>query len=197
MGLFLDAAKAWEILKDISYEFDVTRKGKLVRIELFFFEEDFPHIAGMQYAKDVDFGVRSAEYYGEKLIPALINKKIDDMEIEKSKNWNKISGRLSAIINLQNILDGEFEIVSFDNRKVDVYSKIDAKFAIKSTASSDIFFVFLDERTGKYYCRSAFKKEKTDYMKNQATQTILRKIKKINSNQIILYIKDGYQPENK
>ena len=162
MGLFLDAANAWNDLHNISYILDIARKGVLTRIDSSFIDEDFPHLAGMQYARDVDFGIREAEYYGARLIPALLNKRIDDSKIEESRNWIKISGRLTAIINLQNTLDNEFCIVSFNKMKVRTFCQIEAKFLIKSMVSEDIYFLFLDERSGRYYCKSAFCKEFTD-----------------------------------
>jgi len=194
MGLFLDAAAAWTSLKNVTYIIEAARKGELTRIELSFSDEDFPHLVGMQYADDIDFGIRKAEYYGKRLIPALLKKRINDRKIESSRNWMKISGRLTAILNLQNTLDGDYRITYFNKSKVRGYSKIDAEFVIKSTISDDVYFVFLDKRTCKYYCKSAFKKEQTDYTENQSSLTILRKIKVINDIPELLYIKSGYQP---
>ncbi|MBP3359904.1 MAG: hypothetical protein J6N52_03550 [Clostridia bacterium] len=195
MGLFLDAAKAWSDLHNISYILDMARSGKLTRIDLSFLDDDFPHLAGMQYARDVDFGIRKAEYYGDRLIPALLDKRLDDSKIEKSRNWDKISGRLTAIVNLQNTLDNEFSIVSFNKSKVRAFSQIEAKFAIKSIISENIYFVFLDERSGRYYCKSAFRKEFTDYMENQSPMSLLQKIKILNNIPQTLFIKPGYVPE--
>lgn len=195
MSLLLDAAIAWNALHNVSYKFDIARKGGLKQIELCFCDRDFPHLAGMQYAKDVDFGIRGFEYYGEKLIPALLTKRLDDTKIESSRNWNKISGRLTAIINLQNTFDNEFRIFSFSNTKVRRHSQIDAKFLIKNMISDDIYFVFLDERSGRYYCKSAFRKDLIDYAENQSGMTLLQKVKTVDGMESILFIKDGYIPE--
>lgn len=195
MGLFLDAAIAWNDLHNVSYKLDVARKGKLTQIELYFCDEDFPHLVGMQYAKDVDFGIRKFEYYGEKLISALLTKRLDDARIESSRNWDRISGRLTAIINLQNTFDNEFKIFAFNRGKVRGYSQIDAEFLIKSTISDDIYFVFLDKRSGRYYCKSAFRKEPIDYAENQSGMTLLQKIKVVDGAVNILFTKDGYVPK--
>lgn len=175
MGLFLDAAIAWNKLSGTQYIFDLGRKGKLHKLTISFLNEDFPHLAGMQYAKDVDFGLDKAEYYGERLIPALLSKYMDDRKMEGSRNWERISGRLAAIVNLQNTLENEFTIVSFNKAKVRGFSQIDAKYAIRNTTSGDVFFVFLDEKSGRYYCKSAFKKELVDYTENQSTMTFCEK----------------------
>ena len=195
MGLFLEAAQAWKNLHDVRYVLFVARKGEVKRIELTFLDEDFPHLAGMQYAKDVDFGVRPAEYYGNRLIPMLLHKRMNDGKIEKSKNWNRIEGRLTAIIHLQNTLDDDFVIVAFNNNKVKGYSQIVAEYAIKSMVSDDVYFVFLDQQSGRYYCKSAFRKEATDYTENQTRMTLLQKIKITQDREDILYKKDGYEPK--
>lgn len=161
-----------------------------------FLNEDFPHLSGMQYAKDVDFGIRKSEYYGAKLVPALLSKYLDDTKIEGSRNWSKISGRLTAIINLQTTLEHEFVIVSFNRTKVRGYCQIEAQFAIKNITSGDVFFVFLDERRGRYYCKSAFRKEFTDYIENQSAMTVLQKIKVVDGVQNILFTRSGYQPND-
>lgn len=193
MGLFLDAAIAWNKLSDTQYIFDLGRKGKLHKLTISFLNEDFPHLAGMQYAKDVDFGLDRAEYYGERLIPALLSKYMDDSKMEGSRNWERISGRLTAIVNLQNTLENEFTIVSFNKAKVRGFSQIDAKYAIRNATSGDVFFVFLDEKSGRYYCKSAFKKELVDYTENQSTMTVLRKVKVVDGNSTILYTRPGYE----
>lgn len=194
MGLFLDAANAWHDLHDVKYILDIARKGEWKRLELTFLDEDFPHLAGMQYAGDVDFGIRKAEYYGERLIPALLTKRMDDARIEGSRNWERLSGRLRAILHLQATLDGEFKIVSFDKTKVRTFSRIDAQFVIKSEISDDIYFVFLDEKSGRYYCKSAFRKEFTDYAENQPVMMLLQKTKVKNDIADVLYTRSGYQP---
>ena len=175
MGLFFEAATAWNNMCDVTYILDIARNGTMKRIELSFLAEDFPHLAGMQYARDVDFGMRPAEYYGDQLLPALLSGQMDDTKIEKSRMWERISGRLNAIVNLQETLDGDFVIASFDKTKVKGYSQLNAHYVIKSLILEEMYFVFLDERSGRYYCKSAFKKEKTDYVCNQAVMTMLQK----------------------
>ncbi|MDD6916502.1 MAG: hypothetical protein PUJ07_09575 [Eubacteriales bacterium] len=85
----------------------IARSGKLTRIALFFLAEDFPHLAGMQYSRDVDFGIRKTEYYGERLMPAFPGKRLEDSKIEESRNWNKISGRLNST-NKQKAINATF-----------------------------------------------------------------------------------------
>lgn len=196
MGLLLDAARCWNDLHDVKYILDVARKGSLERVELSFLYEDFPHLAGMQYARDVDFGIRRSEYYGERLIPALLDKNMIDTKMEESRNWERITGRLKAIVNLQNVLDGEFTIVFFNKKKVRGFSQIEARFAIRSVTWGDVYFIFLDERSGRYYCKSAFRKETIDYTENQSIMAVLQKSKITAGKTEILYTRSGYCPDS-
>ena len=56
-------------------------------LSLSFCPEDFPHLAGMQYASDVDFGLNKAEIRSGKFISKIINGEVDDELIEKAAEW--------------------------------------------------------------------------------------------------------------
>lgn len=199
MCLFKQAAEAWLELVGTEYEIITGRKGKQYTIKLDFDAADFPHLVGMQYASDVDFGLRSSEYYGAKLIPALVDGKLDGTKIEKSRNWSKIEGRLKAIINLQKTLDSHFAISLFDPRNVrGIHSKIDADFVIKNPDTGETYFVFISEDNNhRQYCKSAFAQEDIDFMDNQQKLTVLQNTKRINESATVLFTHPNYKPENK
>ena len=186
MGLLFDAAKAWNALSNITYRIEVGRKGKQSSIELTFDLADFPHVAGMQYAKDVSFSLRPAQYYGSKLVPVLLSGTMDDSLITKSQSWDRIEGRLKAIINLQNTLEGEFIIAQFFPKRVPGFCSIQAKYVIKNSVSGEVFFVFLDEEYGRYFCKSAFQSDELDYTLNQPILTVLEVTKKSAGNTTLL-----------
>lgn len=188
MCLFLKAAQAWQKLVQTEYRITAGRKGKSVSFRLDFDFADFPHLVGMQYAQDADFGLRPSEYYGDKLVTALLSGKMDGRRIERSRNWEKIKGRLNAVISLQQTLDSEFLIARFDPNRVHTNSKIDADYVIKNLDSGEIYFVFIDEsKKHRYYCKSAFAKTHIDYMQNQALLTVLKKEKIENGSSRVLY----------
>ena len=153
MCLFLEAARAWQRLSGTEYRITAGRRGKTFSFALSFAFADFPHIAGMQYAQDVDFGLRPSEYYGEKLIPSILSSKLEASRIEQSRNWSRIKGRLNAVVHLQETLDSEFLIARFNPKLVRVNSKIDAEYVIKNLQSGEIFFVFIDDR--RWFCDPA------------------------------------------
>ncbi len=198
MCLLLEAAKAWQKLVETEYHITAGRKGKSVSIRLGFDFADFPHLAGMQYAQDIDFGLRSSEYYGEKLVPALLCGKMDGSKIEKGRNWEKIKGRLNAIIALQKTLDSEFSIALFDPFKVvHTNSKIDADYVIMNLDSGETYFVFIDEdKNHRHYCKSAFAKSNIDYMKNQPLLTVLKKEKFENGSRHVLFQHPNFKEQS-
>lgn len=196
MCLFVEAAKAWHQLIQTRYYITAGRRGKTYSFRLDFDYADFPHLAGMQYAQDVDFGIRDSEYYGDKLVPALLDGKMDGSRIEKSRNWERIKGRLQAIIGLQKTLESDFSIALFDPTKVHTNSRIDADYIIKNNESGESYFVFIDKDTKyRYYCKSAFAKGNVDYMRNQAQLTRLKVDKFENGKRQLLYLYPNYQEQ--
>jgi hypothetical protein len=195
MGLLLDAARTWDSLSHTVYNVEVGRKGKQFSIELSFAPADFPHMAGMQYAKDVSFGLRPAQYYGDQLIPMLLSRKMNDLLIMKSRSWNKIEGRLKAIVNLKNTLEGEFVIAQFFPERVHGFCSIQAEYVIKNTVSQEVFFVFLDQESGRYYCKSAFQSDDLDYTENQPILTVLEVTKSVSGAKILLRRHPSYKQD--
>lgn len=175
MGLLSNAAQKWNELCRKEYCITVARRGKKEDIVLKFRPVDFYHLAGMQYASDVDFKLSRNEYYGEKLMKLLNNDEFPkENAIEKSINWKKINGRLNAICLMNEILENDFEIFLFDPLKVQGYCRIDAKYVIKDKRSGAIFFLFLSKTDDNcYFCRSAFEMEDKDYTLNQLKMKLL------------------------
>lgn len=193
MNLLLQAAYAWAQLTCAEYRITVGRKGHTSCFQLCFSPEDFPHLCGMQYARDVDFGLRRNEFEGNKLLASLLSGKLDGARLEKSQNWEKIKGRLNAIIRLKQTLESDFVIARFDSKRVLTGSKIQAEYVIQNTTTGEIFFIFLDkDQSQRYYCKSAFAKTNVDYLKNQALVTVLEKEKYIDGTWKLLFRHPNY-----
>ena len=196
MCLFVEAAKAWQQLISTRYYIAAGRRGKTYSFRLDFDYADFPHLAGMQYAQDVDFGIRDSEYYGEKLVPALLEGKMDGSKIEKSRNWEKIKGRLRAIIGLKETLESNFSIALFDPSNVHTNSRIDAVYVIKNSISGESYFVFIDkDKSYRHYCKSGFAQGNIDYMKNQSMLTRLKVDRFEDGKRQLLFKHPNYQEE--
>lgn len=186
MCLLRKAEEAWEKLLNFRYDMVFGRKKKSYVVSLSFERYDFPHLVGMQYANDVDFKINSAEYYGEKLITAILSGRLDPKRIEKSKNWDRIQKRLQVLVNLQDTLENGFSFFLFSKAKVPRYSKIDAEYLIRNNHSGEMFFVFLDKESGRYFCKSAFGSE-MDYSRNQTPLTLLYKCRVEGENKEVLF----------
>lgn len=193
MGLLLEAARVWDELCKISYSIVLGHKGRPSEIKLTFEPADLPHLVGMQYAKDVDFGLRPAEYYGANLINAVLSGRLDESRICGAREWQRIEGRLNAIINMQQTLSGDFEIARFNPKKVHGSCNINAEYVIRNSLSGQIFFVFLDSEKDRYYCKSAFRNEYIDYMRFQTRMTVLSVTKRDSSGEKVLYQRDGFE----
>lgn len=193
MGLLDDAARAWGRLCNSSYTLFLGRKKKLHKVKIHFLPEDFPHICGVHYAFDAALRISKNELYGGRFIQAVNAGRVTDGELMGSRNWQRISGRLQTAANIEQILDGGFTIAEFHReRLLPIVSDIDAKYVIRGTRSGDVFFVFLDEDSGEYFCRSAFKYENTDYLRNQPILTTLKVIKEVNGTETVIYQRPGF-----
>ena len=193
MGLFLDAVHAWDELCKTSYSIELGHKGRQFTLNLTFEPGDLPHLAGMQYAKDVDFGLRPREYYGVNLMSAVLSGKLDENKICSARAWSRIEGRLMAIASLQKTLSGRFSIARFNPRKVPGSCSINAEYVIKNTISGETFFVFLDAENDRYYCKSAFRSEHTDYMRFQTSVTVLEVTRRECTKVELLYRHPNYR----
>lgn len=192
MGLLLDAACAWEDLCKVAYSIELGHKGKHFALFLTFEPSELPHLAGMQYATDVDFGLRRAEFYGENLIAAVLSGRLDENRIRNAREWPRIEGRLKAIVSLRQTFSGRFRIARFNPKKVSGSCNIDAEYIIENIVSGETFFVFLDAKKGRYFCKSAFQSEYTDYMRFQTTMTVLKVEKHDSLGTTVLYQHPNY-----
>lgn len=192
----MDAAVKWDGLSDTAYDITIGHRNLSKTLHISFDPMDFDHLSGIHYASDIDFGLHRREYRGKKLIPALLSKKLDDTRIEKSIHWDKISERLCAILNMTKILESDFSIYQFNPRKVNFHSKISAAYLIYCNETQDGIFLFLDEDQNRFYCKSVFNKDTSDYRINQTRWTVLKKEKIENGSTCTLYRNPAFK-ENK
>lgn len=193
MSLFLDAAVAWKQLLNKSYSIVIGHKRQSRVIDLSFQDADFDHLSGIQHANDVDFKIHRKQYRGANLIPALVDLKLDSSIIEKSENWNSISQRLQAIIQLEDILDSEFQIYAFDPHKLSFHTTIKAAYCIYSEDLQSGVFLFIDKEDKRFFCKSIFQKDNRDFTKNQTAWTVLKKVKYVDGSAVNLYTHKAYK----
>lgn len=92
------AAQEWMQLTDYIYAFTYGYKNKLYDVNLTFSIEDFPHLAGFQYLKDIVI----PRYNATKVIERILDGTININQINKSGQFKQmIEPRLNALVHLK------------------------------------------------------------------------------------------------
>lgn len=147
----------------------------LYPINLSFFFEDYPHLAGFQYMKDISL----PNYTPAKIVDRILEGKITFEQIKKAAQYEKmIKPRLKALIQLKNSLDNEFNLYSFMPRMYSFYTSIRADYLIASHVVIDSFvFIIHTSPNGDakcdFLCCSAFAKGDRDYEQNQKKRAVI------------------------
>ena len=184
MGLLLDAARAWEKMCLISYQFTYGMNKKLHHIVLSFQGEQFAHLSGIHYISDIDL---SLPYKKSNFLTMVLHGNIPDESITRSCHWADITNRLEAIIRLERILVSDFSFYLFRANRLPFHSNIDASFLIKDEITGDTVFLFVSGELEASFCRSIFMKTNRDYSANQKRLAQLRKIKVIAGGTFVVF----------
>ena len=175
--ILYQAACVWKELMTYRYVFTYGYKGHLHTINLTFSSEDFPHLAGFQYLKDI----RLPRYNPRKIVDMVLQQKITYTDIQKAALFHElVEPRLAALVQLKEALDCDFDLFTYAPRFYPFITKIKADYLIV-TQQEPISFVFiLKESPGgesicDYLCCSAFEKGDRDYRTNQQRRTLLKK----------------------
>ena len=167
----------WNELTEYNYLLTYGYKNKLYEMNLTFSPEDFPHLAGFQYLKDIVL----PRYNPKKTVSRILDGTIKSEQIQKAVQYEKmIVPRLEALVRIKDTLDNDFELFSYMPRMYPFYTQIKADYLI-SRHSNITSFVFIiqanTDSTAKcdYLCCSAFKQENRNYEANQRSLALLKK----------------------
>lgn len=177
MDILKQSALAWKELTEYRYQFVYGYKKTLYPINLTFSNEDYPHLAGFQYMKDISL----PNYSSAKIADRILEGKISFEQIQKATQYEEmIKPRLEALIHLKNSLDHDFNLYSFMPRMYPFITNIKADYLITSHLVIDSY-VFIIHTTPKgdakcdFLCCSAFAKGDRDYETNQRKRALLKK----------------------
>ena len=177
MDILQQSALAWKKLTEYRYQFVYGYKKTLYPIYLTFSFEDYPHVAGFQYLKDITL----PNYTSAKIVNRILEGKITIEQIQKSAQYEEmVKPRLEALIHLKNSLDNDFNLYSFMPRMYPFITNIKADYLISSHIDIDSY-VFIIHTTPNgnakcdFLCCSAFTKGERDYEANQRKRTLLKK----------------------
>lgn len=189
------AALVWDSISQYKYSFTYGFKMKLYTINLSFSSEDFPHLAGFQYLKDLTL----PRFTPAKTVSKILDGTITQELIEKGIQYEEmVKPRLLALVSLEEMLDKEFTLYSFMPRFYPFVTSIRADYLIASHIGS-VSFIFLireGERSivSDCICCSTFIKEERDYEQNQRPYTLMKKakIRLTDGKTDVLFLKDGF-----
>lgn len=177
MNILQQSALAWKELTEYRYQFVYGYKKMLYPINLSFSFEDYPHLAGFQYMKDISL----PNYTQARIVDRILEGKITFEQIQKAAQYEEmVKPRLEALVQLKNSLDNEFNLYSFMPRMYSFYTNIKADYLIASHVVIDSF-VFLIHTSPNgdakcdFLCCSTFAKGDRDYEQNQKKRALLKK----------------------
>ena len=145
MDILKQSALAWKELTEYRYQFVYGYKKTLYPINLTFSNEDYPHLAGFQYTKDISL----PNYSSTKIAERILEGKITFEQIQKAAQYEEmIKPRLEALIHLKHSLDHDFNLYSFMPRMYPFITNIKADYLIASHLMIDSY-VFIIHTTPK------------------------------------------------
>lgn len=177
MNLLQQSALAWKEITKYRYLFTYGYKKKLYPINLTFSLEDYPHLAGFQYTKDISL----PNYTSAKIVNRILEGKIPFEKVQKATQYEEmIKPRLETLIYLKNSLDNEFTLYSYVPRMYPFITNIKADYLFASHINIDSFiFIIRSTPQGEakcdFLCCSLFEKGDRDYEANQRPLALLKK----------------------
>ena len=171
------AAEVWKELTEYHYVFTYGYKGELHEIKLTFSPEDFPHLAGFHYLKDLAL----PRYSPRKTVDMILSGKITHETVRKGAQYQElVEPCLVALVRLKEVLEQDFDLFSYVPRFYPFVTKIKADYLISSQGEPTAFvFIIKESLSGDavcdFLCCSAFEKGDHDYRANQRSRTLLKK----------------------
>lgn len=192
------AALVWKTLTEYSYVFTYGYKKQLRTINLTFSMEDFPHLAGFQYLKDLSL----PRYNASKIVDKILEHKITCEQVSKGVQYvEMVKPRLEALVRLKDILENDFRLFSYMPRMYPFTTTIKADYLISSHLDFVNFVFIIQSSCGDvarcdYLCCSAFTKGERDYETNQRMRTLLKKERIHIATNSLTILYDRLEPNN-
>jgi len=175
MCLFTEAVNSWKSMNGLSHRIVFGHKNKTIAIEPSFRDENFAHLIGMQYLSDIDFAGIPRDKLNLLTLSQLISAGFDESVLSRAVNWDKVYPRMVGVVNMQKMIESDFDLYYFSAFKLPFHSEIDAKYCIRSKYLGDDYFLMIGEDSAGYFYRSIFKKNDYDYSANQIRVKVLQK----------------------
>lgn len=177
MNLLQQSAKAWKEITEYRYLLTYGYKKMLYPINLTFSLEDYPHLAGFQYTKDISL----PNYSSAKVADRILEGRIPFEKIKAAAQYeDMIRPRLEALVHLKEALDNEFNLYAYMPIMYPFNTSINADYLISSHFGFDSFIFIIkassqSELKCDFLCCSIFKKGERDFEANQRSRTLMKK----------------------
>lgn len=174
MDKLKEAALLFQKLLGVKYKIILGKKGKLTEFYIDFNKEDFFHLIGLQYLKDLPQLKKNRAFIFDKIL----SDNITENQISKSCFYTDIEQRISDFLLFEELLDSNETIFKYSFNRSS-FSDIRAEYLLKTTYKIRTNYIFIDKRTNidNKFCRSFFFNDKNNYCQNQVTMTLLYKEK--------------------
>lgn len=195
--ILTESAMAWDRLCRSRFRITYGFKCKLHAVEIAFAVEDYYHLAGFHYARDVMSNFRG---HGRAL-RLVLDGKITIDRLKMSGNYEAmIKPRLLALCRLEDALESNFCLLSFDRSRYPFATDIKANYIIASHLDGVYyaFIVGLSNNEEAYKCCSIFQQGSRDYTVHQTKFAVLKTEKyDVTSGQwTVLYVSDHLLNKN-
>lgn len=168
------AAIAFQHLLDVQYKIILGKKGRLTSLLIGFEKADFFHLIGLQYLHDMPQLKKSRE----KIFDKIIAGELAQQHISNSVFYEDIAQRIKDFTSFESIMDSNELVFMYAHRKSS-FSKINAKYLLKTVYRRRTNYIFVDEAANRerMFCKSFFFNDSNDYTQNQISMTLLYKEK--------------------
>lgn len=179
------AALVFNGLLAVKYKIILGKRGNLTEFSIGFEKEDFFHLIGLQYLRDIPQLKKNRGIIFDKIISGEITESL----ISKSSFYEDIRQRIIDFIAFEELLDSN-ELVFKYARNRATFSNILAEYLLKTRYNCRTSYIFLDrsnDRSDKF-CRSFFFNENNNYTLNQIAMTLLYKEKVLANGESIIQL---------
>ena len=109
-NVLYQAAAVWKDLMNYRYILTYGCRNKSYEINLTFSADEFSHLAGFQYLKDISL----PRYNSRKIVDMILSGKITYKAIQKGMQYREmVEPRLLALVRLKEVLEQDFELFSY------------------------------------------------------------------------------------
>lgn len=168
------AAMCFNNLLNTKYRIILGKRGRLTEFNITFQKEDFFHLIGLQYLKDLPILKRSSTIIFDKIL----SDDISLTTIKKSQFYDSVQQRICDFKLFETLLDNNDLIFKYTKNR-SYFSNITADYLLITKHQSRTGHIFIGRLNDEssMSCRSFFFNDHNNYSEHQVKMTLLYKEK--------------------